>query len=87
MAACLRGERTLLVSFDSDAAEMMRNLASVSIRLDRHVKSGLLKIVSARSIAGSAETYLVSIKSLALEHQARCLVVTRSPPGRNRATI
>ena len=74
-AACRRGERTMFVSFDSDGTEVIRNLASVGIRLDRYVKSGLLRMVSARTITGSAETYLVRIKALAKEHNARCLVI------------
>jgi circadian clock protein KaiC len=84
-AACQRGERTLFVSFDSDCSEVIRNLASVNIRLDRHVESGLLRILSARTIAGSAEVYLARIKALATEHGARCLVIdpvsTWSKPG------
>lgn len=74
-AACLRGERTMFVSFDSDGSEVVRNLSSVGIRLDRFVKSGLLKMISARTITGSAETYLVRIKSLTKEQGARCLVI------------
>jgi circadian clock protein KaiC len=74
-AACRRGERTMFVSFDSDCTEVIRNLASVGIRLDRYVKNGCLRMISARSIAGSAETYLVRIKTLAKEHGARCLVI------------
>jgi circadian clock protein KaiC len=74
-AACKRGERTLFVSFDSDANEITRNLASVGILLERYVKSGCLRVISARTITGSAETYLVRIKSLAKEHAARCLVI------------
>jgi len=74
-AACRRGERTLFLGFDSDATEVVRNLTSVGIRLARHMKSGLLRMISARSIAGSAETLLVLIKALAKEHEARCLVI------------
>jgi circadian clock protein KaiC len=74
-AACERGERTLFVSFDSDSNEVARDLISVGIRLDRHVKSGLLRMASARTITGSAETYLVRIKTLAKEHKARCVVI------------
>jgi circadian clock protein KaiC len=74
-AACQRGERTLFVGFDSDGTEVVRNLASVGIRLDRHVESGLLRMISARTITGSAETLLVRIKALAKEHEARCLVI------------
>ena len=74
-ASCKRGERTLFVGFDSDGTEVVRNLASVGIGLGRHVKSGLLKMVSARTITGSAETLLVRIRALAEDHQARCLVI------------
>jgi circadian clock protein KaiC len=74
-AACRRGERTIFVSFDSDFSEVIRNLASVGIRLDRYVKSGLLRIVSVRTITGNAETYLLRIKTYVAEHQARCLVI------------
>jgi circadian clock protein KaiC len=74
-AACLRGERTLFISFDSDSNEVIRDLASVGIRLGRYLKSGRLRMASARTISGSAETYLVRIKTLATEHRARCLVI------------
>ena len=74
-AACRRGERTMFVGFDSDGAEVVRNLASVGIKLDRHVKSGLLRMISARTITGSAETLLVRIKALSKIHKARCLVI------------
>jgi circadian clock protein KaiC len=73
--ACRRGERTMFVSFDSDGTEVVRNLASVGIRLDRYIKSGLLRIMSARSITGSAEMCLVRIKAFAHAHKARCVVI------------
>jgi len=74
-AACQRGERTLLVSFDSDVSEMIRNLSSVNIRLQRFVKTGVLRTKSARTITGSAEIHMMQIKNLAREHKARCLVI------------
>ena len=74
-AACARGERTMFVSFDSDSNEVIRNLGSVGIQLGRFVENGTLHMVSARTITGSAETYLVRIKTLAKEHRARCVVV------------
>jgi circadian clock protein KaiC len=74
-AACKRGERTLFISFDSDADEVLRNLASVGIRLHQYVKKGLLHMVSARAVAGSAEIHLMQIKNLAREHRADCMVI------------
>jgi circadian clock protein KaiC len=74
-AACRRGERTLFVSFDSDSNEVIRDLTSVGIRLARYLKSGRLRMASARTITGSAETYLMRIKMMATEHKARCIVI------------
>jgi circadian clock protein KaiC len=74
-ASCKRGERTMFVSFDSDSSEVVRNLSSVGIRLGPHLDSGVLRMISARTIIGSAETLLVRIKALAIAHEARCLVI------------
>jgi circadian clock protein KaiC len=74
-AACRRGERTMFLSFDSDGSEVIRNLSSVAIRLDRFVKNGRLRMISARTITGSAETFLARIKTFAKEHGARCVVI------------
>jgi circadian clock protein KaiC len=63
------------MSFDSDAEEVVRNLISVNIRLDSFVKQGLLKLVSARAVTGSAENHLMQIKSAAKQHRARCVVI------------
>lgn len=92
-AACARGERTLFISFDSDSNEVVRDLASVGIRLERFLKNGLLRLASARTITGSAETYLVRVKTLATEHAARCLVIdpmatwARSGSGSNTHSV
>jgi circadian clock protein KaiC len=74
-AACERGERTMFVSFDSDSSELIRNLDSVHVRLQRFVKKGLLRLVPVRAISGSAEIHLMHIKNLAREHRARCVVI------------
>jgi circadian clock protein KaiC len=74
-AACKRGERTLFMSFDSDADEVIRNLASVNIRLERFVKNGMLQMVSARAVSGSAEIHLMQIKNQARAHRARCVII------------
>jgi circadian clock protein KaiC len=74
-AACRRGERTLFVSFDEGADPIMRNLASVGIQFKPHVKSGLLRIYSARTESIGAEDHLVKLKALIREHQPRCMVI------------
>jgi circadian clock protein KaiC len=74
-AACKRGERTLFVSFDEGPEPIQRNLQSVGIQLKPHVKSGLLRMYSARTESIGAEDHLLKIKSLIREHQPRCMVI------------
>jgi len=74
-AACRRGERTLFVSFDEGAEPIQRNLSSVGIHLKPHVKSGLLRMYSARTESIGAEDHLVKLKSLIREHRPRCMVI------------
>jgi circadian clock protein KaiC len=74
-AACLRGERTLFVSFDEGADPIARNLGSVGIALKPHVKSGLLRMFSGRTESSGAEDHLVKLKSLLREHRPRCMVI------------
>jgi circadian clock protein KaiC len=72
---CKRGGRALFVSFDSDVQEIVRNLSSVKIRLERFVKSGLLHTKSARTVSGSAEIHLMRIRNLVQKFKVDYLVV------------
>jgi len=74
-AACRRRENTLFVSFDEGSAQIVRNLGSVGIRLDRHLKSGRLVIHSTNARARTAEEHLLHIRSLVELHHSRCLVI------------
>jgi circadian clock protein KaiC len=74
-SACHRGERTLFVSFDEGGDRIRRNLTSVGIHLDPHVKSGLLRMYSGRTDVVNAEEHLIRISALLHEHQPRCMVI------------
>lgn len=65
-AACLRGERALLFAYEESAAQIMRNMRSIGIDLDRHVKKGLLKIHSSRPTLQGLEQHLLMM------HDAVC---------------
>ena len=75
VAACQRGERTLYVSFDEGAAQMVRNLRSVGIRLAPHQKSGLLKIYSTRTRGPNVEDQFGALRAMVSAHRPRCLVI------------
>jgi len=74
-AACQRGERTLYVSFDEGAAQIVRNLRSVDIQLAPHLKSGLLKMYSTRTRGPNIEDQFSDLRAKVREHNPRCLVV------------
>ena len=73
-AACRRGERALFISFDESAAEHVRNMASVNIKLSAHLASGQLKIYSVRTEANSLDEHLARIQTLIHDQRARCVV-------------
>jgi circadian clock protein KaiC len=75
LAACERGERTLYVSFDEGAAQIVRNLSSVGIRFAPHLKSGLLRMYSTRTRGPNIENQFGALRALVREHGARCLVI------------
>jgi circadian clock protein KaiC len=74
-AACQRGERTLYVSFDQGAAQIVRNLRSVGIQLAPHQKSGLLKIYSTRTRGPNVDDQFGELRALVRAHRPRCLVI------------
>jgi circadian clock protein KaiC len=74
-AACRRGEPTLFVSFDEGAEPIIRNLASVDIQLKPHVKSGMLRMYSARTESTGPEEHLAKLKSLMRDQGTRCMVI------------
>ena len=74
-SACRRGERTLFVSFDEGSERIVRNLTSVGIHLQAHVKSGLLRMYSGRTDVNNPEEHLIRIAALLLEHRPSCMVI------------
>jgi circadian clock protein KaiC len=74
-AACRRGEKSLYVSFDESAEQIVRNLRSIGIDIEPHVDRGKLRIESMRTRTSPPHFYLASIIDMAEEHGARNLVI------------
>jgi circadian clock protein KaiC len=74
-AACLRGDRALFVSFDENARDIVRDLATVAIDLAPHLASGLLRMEAVRTEAASSEVHFMDIKRLIAEQKPRCVVI------------
>jgi circadian clock protein KaiC len=74
-AACERGERTMYVSFDEGAAQIVRNLQSVGIKLAAYQKSGLLKMYSTRTRGPNIEDQFGLLRVKVRDFKPRCLVI------------
>lgn len=73
--ASARGERTLYVSFDESADQIVRNVASIGLNLQPFVDSGVLVLRSMRGRAESPESHVMRIRKLFEEHAPKNLVV------------
>jgi circadian clock protein KaiC len=91
-AACERGERCLYFAFEESPAQIVRNMASVGLRLDRHVDSGLLCFEAARPSLYGFEMHLARMNRDIENFAPHVLVVDpisafRGPPSEINATL
>ena len=66
-AACRRGERALLVLMEESPDQIVRNMRSIGIDLERWRRSGRLRIHAARPSLCGLETHLVNLHRLTEE--------------------
>jgi circadian clock protein KaiC len=74
-AACQRGERALLVLFEESPRQVVRNMASVGIDLNRWIDAGLLHIWSGRPTTFGMESHLAILAQLLEEFQPKVAVL------------
>lgn len=74
-AACGRGEKAILFSFEESPEQVIRNMRSIGIDLERWVKKGLLHLESARPTAFGLEMHLVRMHHLLETHKPDVVVI------------
>ncbi len=74
-AACRRDERSLFISFDENAKDIVRDLGTVNLDLSSYIASGLLRMESVRTEAASSEGHFMRIKRVINEQEPRCIVI------------
>jgi circadian clock protein KaiC len=74
-AACERGERCLFFAFEESPDQIVRNMASVGLDLQRHVDSGLLRFEAARPSLFGFEMHLARMNRDIEHFQPQALVV------------
>ena len=74
-AACRRGERALFFAFEESHDQIIRNMRSVGIDLERCVKKGLLNFQNARPSSYGLEVHLALMHKVISEYQPSVVVV------------
>jgi len=72
---CRRGERCLFFSFEESPAQIMRNMRSLGIHLEEHVKKGLLMFHSSRPTVHGLEMHLVLMHKLIENFKPAAVIV------------
>jgi circadian clock protein KaiC len=74
-AACARGERALYVAFEESAPQIIRNMASVGIELERYIDEGLLQFHCVRPSLVGLEAHLFTLQKLVTEFEPSIVVL------------
>lgn len=72
---CDEGQRCLYVAFEESAQQATRNMRSIGIDLEPHIKSGLLRFEAWRPTQGGLEMHLLRIHKLVQEFSPAVIVV------------
>ena len=74
-AACRRRERCLYFAFEESTGQIIRNMRSIGIDLEPHVKSGLLQFHTDRPTLYGLEMHLVTMYDLIKEFKPKVVVL------------
>ena len=74
-AACSRGERALFFAFEESQNQIIRNMRSIGIDLERFVKKGLLQFQNARPSTWGLEVHLAMIHKAITEFSPSVVVI------------
>ena len=74
-AACRRGDKALFFAFEESQDQIIRNMRSVGIELEKFVKKGLLKFHNARPSSYGLEVHLALIHKIISDYDPAVVVV------------
>ena len=74
-AACRRGERSLYFSFEESPPQIVRNMRSIGMNLERWLDKGLLRFHSSRAMLNGLEMHLVTLHKLVEQFRPQVVVL------------
>jgi circadian clock protein KaiC len=74
-ATCGRGERCLYLAFEESESQMVRNMRSIGLHLDRWIKTGLLRFHATRPTSYGLEAHLSALHKLVNEFSPQVVII------------
>jgi circadian clock protein KaiC len=72
---CNNKQRVVYFAFEESPSQLIRNMQSVGVHLEKHVKSGLLQIHSSRPTLYGLEMHLINIYKIIKEFKPHAVIV------------
>jgi len=72
---CNRGERCIFFAFEESPKQIVRNMTSIGINLQDHVKNGLLKFHASRPTLNGLEMHLVAIHQMVEDFKPQTVIL------------
>lgn len=72
---CENKEKTIYFAFEESPHQLVRNMKSIGINLEKHIKDGLLQIHSSRPSLNGLELHLLTLRKLIKEFNPTTIVI------------
>ena len=72
---CLKGEKTIYFAFEESPQQLVRNMKSIGIDLQKHIKKGILEIHSSRPSLNGLELHLLTLRKLIKEFKPTTIII------------
>lgn len=72
---CKKGEKVIYFAFEESPDQLIRNMKSIGLELDKHVKKGLLLIHASRPSLNGLELHLLTLRKLIREFKPSAIVI------------
>ncbi|WP_163397535.1 circadian clock protein KaiC [Flavobacterium fluviatile] len=72
---CNKNEKTIYFAFEESPQQLIRNMKSIGVDLEKHIKKGTLQIHSSRPSLNGLELHLLTLRKLIKEFQPTTIII------------
>ena len=72
---CQKGEKTIYFAFEESPQQLVRNMRSIGIDLQKHIKKGILQIHSSRPSLNGLEMHLLTLRKLIKDFKPTTIII------------